>query len=340
MDRRKFIKNVGIGTTCLLLQSPLKAHSLSSSDLTNQIHFGIVTDVHADMHPDCAQRLQRFISEAEKRKVDFIIQMGDFCRPREIEQGVYDVWNKTALKKFHVLGNHDMDFHTKDITMNHWDMPAPYYSFDVNEYHFIVLDANYLYREGQYIDYANANFYVDSSQRAFINPDQVKWLENDLKNTKKRTIVFSHQSLINVCWGVRNRIEIQEILENTNRNSKFQKVIACFNGHDHIDFHRKVNNIHYIEINGMDYQWLGEKYKNFSRFSDDQYKAREHLSKIAPYKDPLYAFIKVTKNAFAVEGVQSDWLGPSPRDLGMPEQTFGCRYSPSVSSRNIKLDEI
>lgn len=155
-----------------LAPSLVLAVFLSSCTPDNEITFGIVTDVHADMLPDNEERMEKFIDEAEIMNADFIIQLGDFCRPRESEQQIRNLWEKFAGEKYHVLGNHDMDLNSKDEIIKAWGMPSNYYSFDKNAYHFIVLDANYLYKDGEYIDYNRANYYVSMDYRAFINPDE------------------------------------------------------------------------------------------------------------------------------------------------------------------------
>lgn len=325
-------------TATAFLLAPLKNYSQNSDIIKDkEIHFGIITDVHADMLPDGKWRMKSFINKAEESNLDFIIQLGDFCRPREQEQYMLEIWNTYKGKKYHVLGNHDLDFNTKDEVIKFWEVPSNYYSYDIGEYHFIVLDANYLYQKGKYIDYAHANFYVPNEERAYINPEQIEWLKKDLANTKKKTIVFSHQSLINVFWGVKNRMLIQELFENANKNAGFTKVIACFNGHDHIDFHREINGIHYFEINSVAYQWLGEGYGNEDCFDSITNKKFQHLNKTGIYKDPLYAMITINNNEIRIEGVKSEWFCKSQESKLPDEKAYGSKFTPEISDRIIKL---
>jgi len=284
-------------------------------------------------------RLEKFIDKANHKDLDFIIQLGDFCFPKKEHSGFLNLWNEFTKPKYHVLGNHDMDVSSKGETMDFWGMPDNYYSFDQKGIHFIVLDANYLYSDHRYIDYDTANFYVEDKLRTYINPAQINWLINDLQNTELPTIIFSHQSLINPIWGIKNRVQIQEILEKENQRVAYQKIIACLNGHDHIDFHRTLNSIHYLEINSMSYQWLGEAYSNKSRYPESFYDTYQHLDKLAPYKDSLFAFaeIDVHQNKMTIEGIQSEWLAPSPADLDVPKQVYGAQSSASISDRVIRF---
>ena len=112
-----------------------------------------------------------------------------------------------------------------------------------------------LYKEGEFIDYEKANFYVNDSERTYINDAQIDWFKDDLEATKLPTVVFSHQSLWHYQWGVKNRLTIQKIME-----AHKSKIICCMNGHNHLDFHHQQNGIDYIEINNF-----GHPFQVFSK---------------------------------------------------------------------------
>lgn len=338
-SKRQFLKYAGVS----ILSLPFSTSCIGTAKMNPKypaITFGLLADVHADLIPDKEERLEQFLEEAKAKKVDFIIQLGDFCFPKKENLNFLRLWNQFEGLKYHVLGNHDMDFSSKRETMDFWEMGEKYYSFDCKGFHFVVLDANYLFVDGKYKDYKNANFYVEDSLRTFIDSRQIEWLSHDLEQTNLPTIIFSHQSLVNPVWGIKNRIQIQELLEKENKRCGFQKIIACFNGHDHIDFYRMLNHIHYVEINSMSYQWLGEKYSTKERYTADLYEKYKHLDKIAPYEDALYAFVELdTSNAqIRIKGIQSNWLSPSPEELNVPDQFYGTQYSPEISSRVINYN--
>jgi predicted phosphodiesterase len=71
--------------------------------------FGVMTDVHFDVIDDAEDRLRHFIDEMNREKVDFIIQLGDFCFPLPENKPFLDIWQQFAGPKYHALGNHDMD---------------------------------------------------------------------------------------------------------------------------------------------------------------------------------------------------------------------------------------
>ena len=339
-SRRSFIHQMGIISLSSVLPFQLvscKSKNSISTDKLSSFKFGLMADPHADLIPDKNARLSKFIERAINDDVQFIIQLGDFCFPKKENLDFLNIWNQFKGPNYHVLGNHDMDISSKEVIMEYLEMPSKYYSFDEEGFHFVVLDANYIYNNEKYLDYNNANFYIDSSLRTFINPEQIEWLKGDLESTNKPTIIFSHQSLLNALWGIKNRLELREVLEQENIRSGFQKVIACFNGHDHIDYHKQINGIHYVEVNSMSYQWLGEKYSNKTRYSAELYDKYQSLDKLAPYKDALYTIISVDphKGRIELEGLKSEWIEPSPANQGVPLQVPGNRYTPEISDRKL-----
>lgn len=328
MNRREFVEFSSAGIGALLLPQPiLNFTSFSNADT---LTFGLVTDVHHGMIPDTQSRLEEFIEQAQAKEVDFIIQLGDFCHLEEKSKSFLKSWNSFAGNKYHVLGNHDMDLCSKEEIMEFWGMESNYYSFTEKGIRFIVLDANFLYQDGKYIPYNKANFYVDSTLRTFIDQEQIEWFEGELSASKLPTIVISHQSLWHYQSGVKNRLSLQQIME-----KHTDKIICCFNGHNHIDFHHQQNGIHYLEVNSMSYQWLGDKYKT-NRYPSELLKDYKWLDHLAPYQDPLYAFIEISsEGVLSMTGKKSKWLPPSPVELGVPAQTFGNQYSAEISDYKI-----
>ena len=331
--RRQFIKYLGLHAIPVVLPFNL------ASSFKNTVQFGMVADVHQDIMLDGEQRLAVFIEQMNQQNVDFNIQLGDFCEPKLENRGFLKIWNQFAKPKYHVLGNHDMDSSTKEGTMDFWGMDAPYYSFDFKGFHFIVLDANYLYLEGKYVDYSKANFYIDDSHRTWINPEQLEWLATDLEATSNPTLVFSHQGLASDAWGIKNRTAVQRILEAANRKAGFSKVLACFNGHNHIDTVRKLNGIYYIDVNSMSYHWLGGKYKCYTRFPAEDYEQRPILASLAPYQEPLFCKVKIEPTKMVISGTASTYIGPSPEELGRPLGFYGVDPSPKISGQTLHFPE-
>jgi calcineurin-like phosphoesterase family protein len=260
----------------------------------------------------------------EKRKPDFIIQLGDFSLPRKQNQPFIDKWNSFNGPKYHVLGNHDMkDFgFKKEETMKWWKMKKRYYSFDYNNFHFVVLDGN------------DNNPKPWNGYVRYIGQEQKIWLKKDLKKTLKPTILFSHQSL-EARGGISNREEIRNILEKYTNKSGYPKVVACLSGHHHKDYAKSINKIPYVQINSMSYKWVGEKFQ-YKRFSQQIEEAFPNISKTCPYKEPLYTVITLDteQEMLHIEGKKTSFIAPTPSDLKIPNAE---KMNPIISERNLKI---
>ena len=320
MKRRDFIITSLKGSIVTSLPISLSSFNINSS----KIEIGIIADVHQDIIHDGTSRLSHFIDLMNKRNPAFIIQLGDFSLPRKQNQPFIEKWNSFNGPKYHVLGNHDMkDFgFTKEETMKWWKMKKRYYSFDHDNFHFIVLDGNDPNPKPWY----GYDRYISSEQR--------EWLKDDLNKTLKPTILFCHQSL-EAKGGISNREEIRKVLETiTNKNGQ-PKVIACFSGHHHTDYVNSINKIHYIQINSMSYKWVGENFK-YKRFSNKIEKNFPSLSKTCPYKEPLFTTISLDSDQgiLHIEGRKTSFIGPTPNELNIPNAD---KMSPTITERNLKI---
>lgn len=331
-NRRKFLQQLGGASAAMLL--PFTAVALSGQPMSRPLKFAMVADPHRDLIPDADRRLDAFMEQVDHEKPDFIINLGDFCFGKEKNKSFLQRFKQFAGPGYHVLGNHDMDMNTKAEMVAFLEMSNRYYSFDCKDYHFVVLDANHLYQDGKFIDYQHGNFYVDDTLREFIDDTQIAWFKADIAATTRPVIVFSHQSLFHYLYGVKNRLALQLIMEEENKRAGFKKVIACFNGHDHIDLHRELNGINYFEINSLSYQWFNTK--NFDRYDKKLYDEYKMLPNIAMYKDPLYAFVSIDNRQLTVKGIRSSWIPPSPYDAGIPKAIYGNECTPVISDYIIK----
>ena len=318
MNRRHFLEVC----LCSLAITTVKAKGMNGKLpllAEKPVTFGVISDVHQDIAHDAPERLTAFLKEAERRQVDFIIELGDFCFAKEENRSFVALWNQYSGEKHHVLGNHDMDVCTKEEYMQFIGLEKRYYSFDKGGFHFVVLDPNNLCVDGKYTPYAHGNFYVDITQRDHVDPEQLAWLEADLKATDKHCILFSHECFENT---VQNRDKIQQILEEENRRCGFKKVIAAFSGHDHTNYVREIGGISYIQINSASNQWVGEKYACPERFSEEINRRRPSLQYTVPYKDSLFAFVTLGEGRLEMEGRESSFIPPTPQDLHIPDDLF------------------
>ncbi|MCL6267106.1 metallophosphoesterase family protein [Flagellimonas myxillae] len=320
-SRRDFIKLSAMAGTAMVL--PLEA--LPFTFKKEALNIGLIADVHNDIMHDGEERLQAFISESNDRNLDFIVQMGDFCIPRESNQKFMSIWNSYARDTHHVIGNHDTDLgYSKEQVREFWDMPANYYSFDHKGIHFIILDGN------------DANPQPWEGYHRYIGKEQQEWLRQDLQKTDNPTIIFSHQTLELEDGGVANLKDVQEILEAANASAGFQKVLCCLSGHHHTDFMTKINGIYYVQINSASYRWVGGDYQQV-RYSKEIDAKHKWIKYTIPYRESLFTFMKIEKNKITLEPRKTEFVGPGPKELGMPDQHPHDPIVPAITGFKMKL---
>jgi predicted phosphodiesterase len=273
------------------------------------VRIGMCSDVHLPTMHDSDQRITAFIDSMKIAQPDFIIELGDFGTPAEKYAHLFAIWNSYPGKKYHVIGNHEMDGgYSLEEAIAYRKMAASYYTFEVNGFYFVVLDGN------------DKKFPEHKGYKKFIGPEQTNWLKEKLNSATGPVIIFSHQGLQSGDDGVDNAQEIRAILEAYNARSGAHKIIACFNGHTHNDSAEEINSIWYICINSMSYKWLGEEY-GYIRYSEDVDKNFKWIKYTAPYKDPLFTIVEIsTEGYIRITGKKSEWVGPSPWDVGYPEE--------------------
>jgi Icc protein len=302
----------------------------SNHQKLESVTFGICSDVHLPTMHDSEYRIQTFIDSMKIAQPDFIIELGDFGTPAPEYVHFFDIWNSFPGDKYHVIGNHEMDGGTsREEAVDYRKMQNSYYSFDKNGFHFIVLDAN---------DKKDPNA---KGYKQYIGKEQQSWLKGNLANTNLPTVVFSHQGLTispgaEETYGVENFKEIRTIFTSHNKENPSAKVIACFNGHTHYDYAEKVNDIWYVTINSMSYQWMGDAYTHI-RYSEEVDKEFRWIKYTAPHKEPLFATIEIsTKGFIKINGQQTEWVGPSPWELGYPDKLR--KYvRPAISDRVLEF---
>ena len=289
---------------------------------TRPVRFGLCADVHKDIMHDADQRLRVFVEAMKRKPVDFVVQLGDFCRPYDHDRGFLNIWEELECPRYHVLGNHEVDGgFTREQVLEFWGVSRRFYSFDEGGYHFVVLDGNDT-RDG-----------AASGYPRYIAADQLEWLRDDLAATEGRTFLFSHQSLEDV-QGLENGAEVRTVLEEENARAGWVKVAASFSGHHHIDYHVRLAGIHYIQVNSMSNYWMGEGYQHV-RYSDAVDAEFPWIKYTAPYRDPLYAVVTVTDDALSIEGTESVFVGPAPAELGYPCGDPEGRIVPRIRSRRL-----
>ncbi len=176
----------------------------------------------------------------------FAIQLGDLIQDISREKDLHnykwgvELFGKCPIPVHHVIGNHDLIFLEADDLRKILGIESLYYSFDYDDFHFVIL---------------HSHAPVPRKPHPVILDHQLEWLQTDLKNTTKPSLVFSHypladQDMSTNYWFkdipeyalVVNQQTIREILANSG------KVRAVVNAHihcNHICYH---NGIPYISV--------------------------------------------------------------------------------------------
>ena len=329
LTRRDTLKSVTAAATGLALGGMFGkvpcAAAVSNSNRADlqRVTLGLVADVHQDVIPDGWARMRVFIDDMQKRKVNALLQLGDFALPHSRNQPFLDVWNEYKGPKYHVLGNHDTDSgFTKAQTMKWWGMEEKFYSFDLGGWHVVVLDGNDK-NPGDWNGYVR-----------YVNQKQRDWLAADLAATDAPTIVFSHQKLESDD-GVANSGEVRAILEAANKKADRTKVFACLCGHHHSDGVTEIEGIRYIHINSMSYKWVGGDHQQ-KRFADHIEQAFPWVSFTAPYRDPLYTVLTLDpeQGTMAIEGRKTSFIPPTPAEMKMER---AATMLPVISDYKVKV---
>jgi predicted phosphodiesterase len=262
IDRREFV----VTTITLLGGIPFLSINLAEKGF-KPIRFGIVTDIHyADRatpdnssryYKESLEKLSECVDLMNEQAVDFLIELGDFkdqgAVPREEETLVFLNTIEKEFRRFkgplyHVLGNHDHDSISKQqfldgISNEGFTRASNYYSFNMNSFHFIVLDANYT-SQGKAYDHGNFDW-----TDAHIPEYQMEWLKKDLAGNNMPTVIFIHHRLdtppADKIYCPVNADAIRKILENDGN------VMSVFQGHYHEGGISKINNIHYYTLKAV-----------------------------------------------------------------------------------------
>jgi predicted phosphodiesterase len=214
---------------CLSLLFLFAGYVLAVKNEVVPVRFAVIGDRTGDAVPMVYEKI---VAEVERMKPDFVMTVGDHI------QGYTD--DTTLLKKeweeykslikpltmpiYFTPGNHDI---TNDTALPFYQryIGEPYYSFDYQGMHFIVLD----------------NSRYDSI--AGMPKEQTDWLVNDLKKSRKATytFVFMHKPF----WFnyiAEGKTDLWHSL------FVYYGVDAVFAGHAHLYFSAKYDNILYTAV--------------------------------------------------------------------------------------------
>ncbi len=322
--RREFIHRLGLGPALLAGT----AQAIGETKPARRVRFGLIADIHPDVMPDGIERVRAFVAAMGRAEVDFILQLGDFCWPAPRNRPFLEAWNQFRGPRFHVLGNHDMDGgYTREQTVAFYGMPDKHYVFSVGPVRGIVLDGNE--PGGKAAGY-----------KRFVAAEQLAWLERELAQGDRPTVLFIHQPFDADHEGcLENSAAVRTVLERAEQR-KPGSVVAVFGGHLHLDYTRMVNGIRYIQINSASYWWLNNPAARRQTYPPEVHKAYPYLTHVAAYREPLWALVTLDldRGALVIKGRRTRWVGPDPWARGEQAPWPREQLRPWISDRRLKLN--
>ena len=239
----------------LLFGGEAMAWAATDEGAKPKIRLGLVTDLHYADKPARDTRYYREspakLAEAAKRferdKPDLVIHLGDLIDAApslELEKAylrrIFQDLAAIAGKHHCVVGNHCVENLTKPEFLEIVGQERSYYSFDAGGLHFVVLDACFR-SDGQ--PYGRKNFHWGDAK---IPAAELQWLQADLRQTARKSIVFVHQCLDQAApFGVKNAPEVRKILEASG------KVLAVMQGHYHWGNYQEIGGLHYCTCSAV-----------------------------------------------------------------------------------------
>ena len=259
----------------------------------------------------------------------FAIHAGDFCHSPHKSAAFLAAYHSFPVPAYHCLGNHDADGTPYEQVLPLYRMEKDYYFFDADGLRIVVLNANYLLRNGNYVNYSLFNYYKHPDCRDYLPPEQLRWLEETLFSSPHPCILLCHESFERPD-GVRNREEVLSLIRRANERRPCT-VIACFNGHYHRDHHRLIDGVLFCEINSASYDWLPEAHQCYPKELEEQHELVNHT---IVYDRPLSAVVTWEDRRLCIDGTQGDYLfGISWQETGnSPLDGAGRALSPCIRS--------
>ncbi|MCR9201142.1 MAG: metallophosphoesterase [Planctomycetaceae bacterium] len=285
-NRRNTLKTLGSIAATTVFPSPSLA---VASSVRKPIRFGVIADLHGGLAVDAMSRLEAFVGAMQHEDCDGLIQMGDFAYPNDRHQSFADKFHQAHTQTIYVIGNHEFDHGlTRKDCCRAWGIDASYYRRDVGGLRLLILDGN-----------EKGSPTHRGGYPSFIGRKQQQWLERELDEATSPVLILSHQPLAGTS-AIDNAAELQKLL-----SAYRSKIVACLNGHSHVDLLLQVAGVHYLHINSASYYWVGGR------------------TRMAYYTTPLFTTVTVDPESatVSVAPCASDWKGKSPREIGYFDST-------------------
>ena len=316
-------------------------------------------DLHVDIMHDGVARMQVILEEAKKQGVDYLIHLGDimypdtaflkehddlpertgwFANERDDEKlAIRKMIADSGFKVYGVLGNHDMDACSKEVTCLYYGMSAPAYTFDEGGVRFIALDTNFMLVDGQLVPYDHCNYGHVKGVCNWLGQEQLAWLRDQVMASPYPCVLLSHAPLADEKLNAQDAPEVWKLVKECNADAR--RVIFAMNGHNHIDGVCVRSGVPFMSVNSASNIWIVHQY-DAVRYSETISRMYPHMTGCAPYWDALFAVVTIDDQGIHVKGRKSSFVGPTPYELGFPRDKFYHIIRPEVRDRELPLTAI
>ena len=281
LDRRDLLNSLGATCATTVIASQALAAAMSPRQ---PVRLGMIADLHGGLAVDAMARLDTFLSAMQKQPCHALVQMGDFAYPNAKHQPFADKFNAAHEQRIHVIGNHEFDHGLgRTDCYSAWGIQASFYRRDVQGLRLLVLDGN---------DTGSPTH--RGGYPSFIGDRQKQWLDRELRSSDRPVLILSHQPRAGTS-AINNAKEIQSLLAKHR-----SKVVACFNGHSHVDSLVQIDGVSYLHLNSASYFWVGGK------------------TRMAYYSKSLFTTVTIDPESASlrVEASHAEWKEQSPKELG------------------------
>lgn len=304
MNRREMMKALAFGGASLAVGAAGAGDAPATGP---SVKFSAFADIHhypSTFMSNAPERLTRIQQRAEREKVDFVVQLGDFCHVPSKEGVFIKQFSSFRIPSYHVLGNHDCDGNTFAETLAAYGLKSGHYTFDEKGFRFVVLDTSFLAEDGPHFE-KGSQYKVKGGERGFISKEQIAWFRETLMGAPCKCVVLSHQSLERDNTGVGNLSALRKIINEANAAVP-HKVPLCINGHFHRDFLRIRDGVAYFDLNSASQEWVGAGHDSYPKELCEKYSL---LRKTLVWNDPIHAVITLSNDGWLrIDGMTSSFF--------------------------------
>ena len=337
MKRSEFLKKAAI----LPILSAMPLNTEASTKRTRKSKKSVKFCVFADIHfrpgfPwDTVNTLKQILARAEKENVNFVIECGDFCHNVNTASPMLDLYANFKKPTYHAIGNHDFENvdSIEAVTKAYNMKDGNYYSFDVDNFRFIVLDTNYIKTADGYKHSASATNHEKCHQRnVCITPEQIEMLKEKLSTAKGPCALFSHHPLFYGVGGLANRNEVYDVI-----NTYAKTPVMWVNGHQHRNSLKVLGSVAYFNVNTPTTDWLPKPHK---LYPPELLKKHVHVKDSIIFDSPLSAIVTMYEDGTVkIDGMDGGFYMGITREM-----TDNVKYDPdnlpcdpSILSARFKL---